>query len=304
MPKLILLKGLQASGKSTLARRMVKDSGYNSGRINRDDLRAMIFDSKWSKDREKVIIECEQALAQVLLKNKRNCIIDDCNFKDAWRTFTEITKVYDENFTSETIFLDTPLEECIRRDKERGEKGLPCVGPNVITKTALRNGLVQFPDKPIVIVDVDGTLATGPHREHFLKEKPTDWNSWYAELDKDLPVIPIFQKVKELEDSGHLIIVVSGRGAEHEWPTRKWFDNVWKENELFPELNVPRFHPFLFLFRDKGDRQDDTIVKESVLSLLPRKPVLAIDDRPRLCRMWEKNGIEVIWARGKDIEDF
>jgi len=45
--KLKILRGLPGSGKSTLAKQLVKDSG-SSGRINRDDLRAMIFDSVWS----------------------------------------------------------------------------------------------------------------------------------------------------------------------------------------------------------------------------------------------------------------
>ena len=298
MPKLTLLKGLQASGKSTLARKMVKDSGYNSGRINRDDLRAMIFDSKWSRDREKIIIECEQALAKVLLENGRSSIIDDTNFRaDFWGN------TWPKSAT-ETIFLDTPLEECIRRDKERGEKGLPSVGPNVIIKTALRNGLVTFPDKPIVLCDIDGTLTASNGRERFLKTTPKDWDSYFAELHLDSPVIEVFQKVKDLEDSGHLIIIVSGRGAEYEWQTREWFDQVFQDHPLFPELDVPKFNPFLFLFRDKGDRRPDDIVKIEFLKLLPALPVRILDDRPSVCRAWEAKGLNVEWVRGRDLEEF
>ena len=298
MSKLILLKGLQASGKSTLARKMVKDSGYNSGRINRDDLRAMIFDSKWSRDREKVIIECEQALAKVLLEQGRNCIVDDTGFKaDFWGNAWP-------KLATETIFLDTPLEECIRRDKERGEKGLPYVGPNVITKTALRNGLVHFPDKPIVLCDIDGTLAASNGRERFLQGEKKNWDAYYSELHLDSPVIEVFQKVKDQEDSGHIIIIVSGRGAEYEWETRKWFDQVFQDHPLFPELNVPKFNPFLFLFRDKGDRRPDHEIKPEFLKLLPTTPVRILDDRPSVCRAWEAKGLNVEWVRGRDLEEF
>jgi predicted kinase len=281
---------------------MVKDSGYNSGRINRDDLRAMIFDSKWSRDREKTIIACEKALAKVLLEQGRSAIVDDTNFKaDFWKELYSDTWF---DYSSETIFLDTPLEECIRRDKERGEKGLPSVGANVIIKTALRNGLVQFPDKPIVLVDIDGTLASSNGRERFLKGDKKNWDAYYSEIHLDSPVIEVFQKVKDLEDSGHLIIIVSGRGAEYEWETRKWFKDCWVGNPLFPELDVPIFNPFLFLFRDRGDRRPDEVVKPEFLKLLPSTPVKILDDRPRVCKAWEALGLNVEWIRGRDLEDF
>ena len=59
-----MLKGFPGSGKSTLARQLVKESG-NSGRINRDDLRAMLFNSEWTGKREQVTIDCEKAIADV-----------------------------------------------------------------------------------------------------------------------------------------------------------------------------------------------------------------------------------------------
>lgn len=51
MQKVIVLKGLPASGKSTWAKNLVlKDSTYK--RINKDDLRAMLDASKFSKENE------------------------------------------------------------------------------------------------------------------------------------------------------------------------------------------------------------------------------------------------------------
>ena len=49
--QLIITKGLPASGKSTWARQKVKESNGTLKRINKDDIRAMVEDSKWSPER-------------------------------------------------------------------------------------------------------------------------------------------------------------------------------------------------------------------------------------------------------------
>lgn len=302
MPKLILLKGLQASGKSTLARKMVKDSGYNSGRINRDDLRAMIFDSKWSKDREKTIIACEKALAKVLLEQGRSVIVDDTGFKaDFWKDLYSDTCF---DYSSETIFLDTPLEECIRRDKERGEKGLPCVGRNVIERTAMKNGLVDWGDRPIILVDVDGTISDNNGREKHLRGEKKDWDTYYSLLGNDLPYTHIFREIKSLEDT-HTIVLVSGRPDQYLQPTLDWIERVTQPSPLFPELDVPKIRIDYTLFRQSGDKRPDDIIKPEILNFIPKSLVSRVyDDRPSVCRAWEKAGLNVIWVRGKDLEEF
>src|SRR5207245_9019847 len=52
--KLLLLKGLPASGKSTYAKELVL-KGWK--RVNKDDLRAMIDNGKWSHSNEDIIKE-------------------------------------------------------------------------------------------------------------------------------------------------------------------------------------------------------------------------------------------------------
>ncbi len=66
---------------------------------------------------------------------------------------------------------------------------------------------------------------------------------------------------------------------------------------------MPYFPVFLWLFRDAGDRRDDYIVKSEVLDLLPTKPVMVIDDRPQVVKMWREKGLRVIPVAG-DCEDF
>lgn len=309
MKKLKMLSGLPASGKTTFARKLVAEDG-NFARINRDDLRAMLYNSKWSHFREKIVIEAEKAIAQVLLDNGQNPVIDDTNLgprhENLWKDFCA---EYNDSFVSdlktdanlvqfEKQLVEEDLLRCVLRDHGREAS----VGPNVINKMAARYGLMKWPDKPIVLVDIDGTLANGEHREHHVKKEPKDWDSYFNEQEGDFPVVHIFKWVAELSKD-HTIVVVSGRGAEREMSTRRWFNKVWAPNPLFPELEVPNFHPFVMFFRDKGDRRPDDIVKKEMLNLLPTRPVLIIDDRPAVIRMWREQGLKVIPVKG-DCPEF
>jgi predicted kinase len=296
--KIHMMAGLPASGKSTVARKIVKQNG-NAARVNRDDLRAMLFNSEWSGKREKVVIAVEKAIAKVLLDYNLDAIIDDTNLsekhEDMWANLAA-----DLGVPFKKEFLNVDMEECIRRDANRDKP----VGRNVIVKMAAKNGLIQWPDKGIVLVDIDGTLSLSTGREKYLAREVKDWQTYFSLLHTDVPAINIFKRVKELSDSGHTIVIVSGRGAEWEDDTLKWFDNVWTPSPFFPELEVPKFPIFQFFFRNAGDHRPDEIIKREVLDLLPRKPALVIDDRPKVCRMWEEQGLNVYWARGRDIEEF
>ena len=300
--KIKVLKGLPASGKSTYARKLVLGSG-NFGRVNRDELRETVFAGKWTREREKIIMQIEKAIAQVLVQNNHSVVVDDTNFRDVWKDWhNNAVTLSDLELVLETQMFDTSLEECIRRDKERATKGLPSVGQNVITKMALRNDLIAFPDLPIVLVDIDGTLAASTGRERHLKGEKKDWKSYYSLLGTDAPHTHIFKWVAELSKD-HTIIIVSGRGAEYQEATREWFEKVWSPNPLFPELEVPKFPVFLWLFRDAGDRREDSIVKSEFLNLLPKPPELILDDRPQVVRMWRSKGLKVIPVAG-ECEEF
>lgn len=300
--ELLMLSGLPASGKTTFAMDLVKKD-FRYGRINRDDLREMLFSGKWTPKNEDIVVDVEKAIAEVLLGHGRNPVIDDTNLspkhKSLWRGFlNDMFVLVGKTPEFAEKFFDTPLEECIERDRARERK----VGRNVIVKFALRNGLVKWPDRDIVLVDIDGTLAQSTGREKYLEGEKKNWDKYYSLLHTDCPVTHIFKWVAELSKE-YTIVVVSGRGAEWADQTLEWFEKVWKPNPLFPDLEVPRFPVFQWIFRDKGDRRPDDIVKREFLKLLPRKPVLILDDRPRVVRMWRAEGLTVIPVAG-DCEDF
>lgn len=131
MKKLLILRGLPWAGKSILARNIV-DTIHWWKRVNKDDLRAMIDNGKWSEKNEKLIDQCELAIADIYLNAWYNVVIDDWNLSDKrvkmlWENLVlDATKV-------EVVehFIDTPVEECIRRDRLRWDKR---VWDNIIKK--------------------------------------------------------------------------------------------------------------------------------------------------------------------------
>ena len=287
MPKIKMLKGLPGSGKTTLSRELVATCG-NVGRVNRDDLRAMLFNGVWSGKREGIVVELEKAIASVLIKNGHTVLVDDTNLtpkhRDLWSGFASGLGA---TFEVETV--TTSLAECVSRDRERPKP----IGEAIINRMALLAGLIDFGPKPIVIVDVDGTLACGTHRNHLVENtEKKDWGAYYALLHTDEPVNEIIERVNELYKT-HTILIVSGRPDTYQHETLKWLREVAKVK-------------FDYFFQRAGsDRREDSIVKQEILDKLPKdQVVLVLDDRPRVCRMWEANGLNVEWVRGRDLPDF
>lgn len=276
MSNLTMLSGLQASGKTTTAREMVESTG-NSGRINRDDLRQMMFNGKWTAKREDVVIKVEKAIAEVLAKEDYNPIIDDTNFgknETMWREFSK-----EKGFSFHKVAIDTTLAECIARDLRR----LNPVGRAVVENFARKAGLIQWDDRPIAIVDLDGTLADGTHRLHHLAQEPKDWDSYFAKSGDDKPIWSVGNWVRELSKD-HCIVVVSGRPETNQFDTLDWFARHFG----------PGFFEHIFMRRG-GDKRVDTIVKAEIAATLPMNKVdLILDDRPSVLRMWrelrEKHG--------------
>lgn len=267
MNKLLILKGLPASGKSTYAKELVA-KGYK--RVNKDDLRAMIDDSKWSKPNEEVIQKLEQEIVARLLTNNYNVVVDDTNFgwEAKWEAFA---KSYVSEF--EIKFFDTPLMECIERDSKRGDKS---VGSKVIMR--MYNQFLK-PEPPeysddkqnCYIFDIDGTLAKMNGRSPYDMTK----------ISTDTPNHNITMIARILSASGLPIIVVSGRTDDCREETHKWLE----------ENSIPCH---ALRMRKTGDVREDSIVKKEIYDneLSKKYNVLAVfDDRNRVVEMWRSLGL-------------
>lgn len=114
------MRGLPASGKSTCAKKLVEE-GFK--RVNKDDLRLMVDNWKYSKKNEKMIDELELSMVDQLLRAGYSVVIDDTNGSQKrvdmiYRLF-EVDVMYDFELLVEEMLLTTPVDVCIERDKKR-----------------------------------------------------------------------------------------------------------------------------------------------------------------------------------------
>ncbi len=77
--QIILCRGLPASGKSTWARELIDKNPEKYKRINKDDLRAMLDNGKWSKKNEQCVLQVRDLLIQKFMEDGYNIIVDDTN---------------------------------------------------------------------------------------------------------------------------------------------------------------------------------------------------------------------------------
>lgn len=124
--EIIVLNGIQGSGKSTYARQLVEERGFK--RVNNDELRLMIDCGKWSKKHEDTIAEVRNSIIETLMELRHDIVVDNMNLH--LYHIAEIAKLV-EDFEGPIIkrsivFFNTPLEVCIERDSKRekpiGEK--------------------------------------------------------------------------------------------------------------------------------------------------------------------------------------
>lgn len=126
MAKMIILAGLPGAGKSTLAKKMVKqDQTYV--RVNLDDIRNMLGTSDFNK--EKLVEQIELISIGYAFNQKYNVIVDDTNLNP--KKINKL-KVIAKQYNAEVDYklISTDVEECIRRDALRERP----VGEDVIRR--------------------------------------------------------------------------------------------------------------------------------------------------------------------------
>lgn len=283
MSRLIIMRGLPASGKSTRAKEIVKEFG-NVVRINRDSLRKMLHFDTWSGVNEGLTIKAQKALVEEFIANSnRVVIIDDTNLNlgtlESWKQYAKGKEI-----EFKVITMDTPIAECIKRDKKR-ENG---VGSDVIINMARKTGLYNSVFKDI-LVDIDGTLADLTHRLHFVEKTPKDWKGFFAAIPDDAPRLDVINKVKKLSKL-HNIVLVSARPEAYRAETKAWLKKYKVPYETL-------------IMRPNGDSRPDDEVKQDMLKTYFKKDMIemVIDDRPRVIRMWQANGLKVEDV-GKGVE--
>lgn len=279
--KILMLKGLPASGKSTYAKGLVSKN-HNWVRVNKDDLRAMMNNGEFSGKLEKQVVKTEREIAENALKIGKSVVIDDTNFNPTHEEFfRQLAKSYKAEFDVE--FFNTPLEICMIRDNER---------PNGVGETVIRKMYNQYlKPKPAVyewneelptaiICDIDGTLA------HMKDRGPYDW----SRVGED-EVDPIIKNLLKILKEKYVIILVSGRDGCCMDETKQWLeDNSIRYDQL--------------LMRGTGDNSPDIIVKKAIFDVYIKDNYnieFVLDDRNQVVEMWRSLGLKCLQVQDGDF---
>jgi hypothetical protein len=158
-----------------------------------------------------------------------------------------------------------------------------------ILRCSLFSPALPFPhsvDPNIYIFDIDGTLADGSHRQHFVRNKPKNWPAYQAAIMDDKPHKHVIDVLKALRFFGHKILIASGRGEQEREDTINWLE--WHAG-----LRELRDFDQLYMRKEKDYRADD-IIKEEILAVIRQQhgePTMVFDDRDRVVEMWRHNGV-------------
>lgn len=291
--KIIVLKGLPASGKSTWAKEFVSKNP-KWARVNKDDLRSMLHDSRYSKDNEHQVILARNSLISSLIVTGYSVIVDDTNFNPVHlKAIKEIAHAYGAEV--EEKFFDVPLEECLKRNRER-ENAVPekviidmyekYVNPMQVVP------LINDPNKPrCVVCDLDGTLALMRDRRG-----PFEFNK----VDRDEVNLPVFHALVSLVQAETTIVFVSGREDSCYDLTVKWLQD--KCATLFVKRGILQ-EPILYMRKTKDSRKD-SIVKEEIYRehIMPNYYVqFVLDDRNQVVDHLRDLGLTVFQVAPGDF---
>jgi predicted kinase len=306
---MLVLIGLPGSGKTEYAHRLMTNSPNQYFRISWDDLRKADPNWKFSYEAEYKMKSASYALAEQAAAENLSLIIDNTNLspvtRERWRNLAKKLGLEYQEYE-----MNMPQWVCVHRDQGR-EIGNGRVGQAVIDRMALFAGRVSFDHRPMIIVDMDGTLANCEHRKHFIDvncyfcngegvvpsvfdplgltcpvclgapKKKKDWDGFYrADLIAQDPVVEPIRMLVDKMSQDHLVVIVSGRPV----------DKAGIATEDWLRKHKIRYE-YLFM-RNSGDHRPDNLVKKEILDRLPKDKIsFVLDDRDQVVKMWRDNGL-------------
>ena len=284
MPKLLMLRGLPGSGKSTMARDLVEKMGYV--RVNKDELRQMLNNGTHSQSKEELVLETRDSIVINALKAGKNVVVDDTNIhpkheKQLAQIAFDLSKTKKVSFKVFDDFLKIPIEQCIENDLKRDSS----VGEQVIRKMH-REAMRYYPDLfpkvetqnyprdslllDCIIIDLDGTLA-------LMKDR----NPYDASTCENDEVNQAVAKVIKGVAMEHKVFFMSGRSDKYREQTERWLVN-----------NAIMLGPVYM--RKEGDVRKDYIVKKELFDEHIRSKYnvsFVMDDRNSVVQMWREIGL-------------
>lgn len=272
--KLIITKGLPASGKSSWADEYIKENP-NFVKIEKDQIRkdtSLFQDGEYNHKRgdEAIVLKERDRLIRQALQSGRSVISSDTNLVQ--KHITQLSNIAKQNNAKVEVrsFLDVPLKELIERDKKREDS----VGEQVIRKMfhtqvkKMPTFLKYDPSLPFVVVsDLDGTLTTGPK-----DRSPYEWHK-VGQDEINLGVSHLLDGVKVIDHAK--VYIFSGRDGICRPETEDWLERNDVEYDLL-------------VMREAGDTRSDEVVKAEFIEEHIREKcnvLIWLDDRVRVSDM-------------------
>lgn len=298
MTSLHITRGLPGSGKTTFAKAWVDESPTTRSRVNRDDLRDMLFGTRTGLtfEQEQHVTSASHSLVRAHLRRGLDVITDDTNLRPRYvREWRKIADQHGADF--EVHEMDADVDAAIDRDEDRQHR----VGGDVIALMARKfmpgGKYLPVPDetepealrayerpegKPwAVVVDIDGTVALMGGRD------PYDT----ATASHDAPNADVVRVVQAIADDGHELVFMSGRDEECRDDTEEWLSrHFWTDWHLH--------------MRPAGDRRRDSIVKAELFDRHVRdqyRVLVVLDDRKQVVEMWRSLGLTCLQVAEGDF---
>lgn len=295
-----LTRGLPASGKTTWAKAWVLEDPAARARVNRDDLRAMLFVKptyEWHQEQQVTAVQREAVKA--LVAAGCDVVCDDTNLRPKYvREWQRFARAHGADVEIREFPID--VEDAIRRDAERtspvGEQIIRNMAGKFTRKGALLPLLEDVideepaaetytPDPSLphaIIVDIDGTVA--------LKHPDRDIYD-LTRVHMDLRNEPVIEAVQAAKRDGLAVVYCSGRDASARAETATWIaENVEVPGELW--------------MRGEGDRRKDSIVKRELFDTHIRERYnvrYVLDDRQQVVDMWRRLGLTCLQVAPGDF---
>lgn len=305
--RLILTRGLPASGKSTWAEAWVREAPEQRRLLCRDDIRPAVGITGGVGDsaQEGLVTGIQLNLLRSYLRDGRDVVIADTNLRrKRAKELVTFSKTVNPDVIVEVKDFDVPLDELLRRDAERIAAGRRGVGEEVLRDMAGRFPRKQWWDladlladageapavapydqddtlPPAVLVDVDGTIAQMNGRSPYE----------YDRVGEDLPVGTVIDAVRAARDAGYRILVLSGRSDSCRDATAAWLE---QHGVPYHELHMRRH----------GDHRADWIIKDEILRehVQPRYHVrFCYDDRNQVVDHYRRLGLTVMQVAPGDF---
>lgn len=294
MSKIIICRGIPASGKSTWAKSWVAEDPTHRARFNWDDMRNMMG-PYWVPERENtgVLKTMRIAFLNTLMGKGWDIVVDNMNLNPKESAFFEdVIKEHNTKNPANVYTLEyqdffTPVDVCIARDAKRenpiGEKVIRDIWRRYKQDIWQRESIRKMDSlrtyrsdkRDCIIVDMDGTLAFNTHGRPYYGEGTAEG------IKFDVPLNSTISIVRSMKMTGTCdVFIVTGRDETVRKATEEWLKTY----------SVP--FDKIYMRADKDYRKGSTVKQELLNQILTDHNVLFVLDDDEKCKnMYQANGI-------------